>query len=94
MYGQDYDLQNLERTEELFKNLCESTLRDKVIKQLLNIPENERGGLLLFFLAMQIVTTASYDTTVAMVSRINNMKLTDFREIFFTRRAHNSKVPV
>ena len=77
-YGQDYDLQNLEWSEELFKNSCEPSLRDKVVEQSLNIPENERGGPLLFFLAMQIITTASYDTTVAMVSRITNMKLTDF----------------
>lgn len=39
LYGQDYDLQNLELSYDLFESTCETGLRDKITEKTLGIPQ-------------------------------------------------------
>ena len=43
-YGQSYDLQNLQWSQELIKNSCDADLATKVMERLRKIPDEEKGG--------------------------------------------------
>jgi hypothetical protein len=47
-FGQSYDVQDLNWSQELLENSCDSTLRDKVMENLLLYPRNQHGGPLFY----------------------------------------------
>ena len=78
-YGQDYDLQNLEWSQELLENSCESDLREKVMERMQAIPEIERGGPTFFHIMCAVLTSTSEDAVRSLTEKIQNMKLSDFQ---------------
>ena len=78
-YGQGYDVQNLDWTQELFNNSCSADLRDKVNEKVLGVHPFEIAGPLLFFHAMSLITTQTADAVRALTLRVTNLKLGDIQ---------------
>ena len=76
-YGQNYDVQNLDWTQELFNNSCTAELKDKVNEKVLGVHPFEIAGPLLFFHAMTLITTQTADAVRALTLRVTNLKLKD-----------------
>ena len=78
-YGQTYDVQNLDWTQELFNNSCNADLRDKVNEKVLGVHPFEIAGPLLFYHAMTLNTTQTADAVRALTLRVTNLKLGDIQ---------------
>ena len=78
-YGQTYDVQNLDWTQELFNNSCNADLRDKVNEKVLGVHPFEIAGPLLFYHGMSLITTQTADAVRALTLRVTNLKLGDIQ---------------
>ena len=78
-YGQSYDVQNLDWSQELFNNSCNAELRDKVNEKVLGVHPFEIAGPLLFYHAMTLITTQTADAVRALTLRVTNLKLGDIQ---------------
>ncbi len=74
-YGQDYDCENIEWVQELLENSCEPTLSEKVLEQILGIPQVKMGGPTCFSIMMRVITTISEDGIRTLVDKTWNMKI-------------------
>lgn len=78
-FGQNYDVQDLNWSQELLENSCDSTLRDKVMENLLLYPRNQHGGPLYYRIMMGLITTTTAEATRMMITRITTMKIRDIQ---------------
>ena len=78
-YGKDYDVQNLDWSQELFNNSCDTDLRDKVNENVLGVHPFEVAGPLLFFHAMSLITTQTAEAVRALTLRVTSLKLGDIQ---------------
>lgn len=78
-YGKTYDVQNLDWSQELFNNSCNTDLRDKINEKILGVHSFEVGGPLLFYHAMTLITSQTADAVRALTLRVTNLKLTDIK---------------
>ena len=53
-YGQEYDLQDLQWSQELLENSCDEDLRAKIIEKVQAIPDDEMGGAVYYFIMMRL----------------------------------------
>jgi hypothetical protein len=78
LYGQDYDLENLQWSQELLEESCEPSLRDKVLEKAHAIPVIEMGGPTFFLIMAQTIMSLTEKSIRGVVQRIHKMKITDF----------------
>ena len=78
-YGQSYDVQNLDWSQELFNNSCDTDLKDKVNEKVLGVHSFEVAGPLLFFHAMSLITTQTADAVRTLTLRVTNLNLQDIK---------------
>ena len=76
-FGQAYDVQDLNWTQELLENSCDPTLRDKLMEILVLSPRAQHGGPLFYRIMMGLITTTTAEATRMMVTRITTMKIRD-----------------
>ena len=78
-FGQDYDVQDLNWSQELLENSCDATLRDKVMENLAQYPRVQHGGPLFYRIMMGLITTTTAEATRMMITRISTMKIRDIQ---------------
>lgn len=78
-FGQDYDVQDLNWSQELLENSCDAALRDKVMENLALYPRPQHGGPLFYRIMMGLITTTTAEATRMMVTRITTMKIRDIQ---------------
>jgi hypothetical protein len=54
-YGQTYDIQDLQWSQEIVKNSCDGDLATKVMERLRRIPGKEKGGALFYFIMIKLI---------------------------------------
>ena len=74
-YGQDYDLQNLDWTNELMINVCDPILSSKINERLAGYSIKSQGGPLFLYLMLQLIISTSEETSKALLSRLDNLKI-------------------
>jgi hypothetical protein len=77
-YGQDYNLKNLQWSQELLENSCEQNLCDKVMEQMITLPCYEHGGLTFFYLMVMTITSLTEEGARALTIKIWMMMLTKY----------------
>ena len=76
-YGQEYDLQHLEWSTELFENSVDEDLRNKVTEKTFLIREMERGGPLLYYFSIKTILSSTEYSIRSMTTRVAQMKIRD-----------------
>jgi hypothetical protein len=74
-WGQDYDLENINWTQEYLENSCENHLQVKVLEQMNVLPEVQQGGPVFFKIMMKLVTTMTDNAIRALTKRVLNLDL-------------------
>ena len=74
-WGQDFDLENINWTQEYLENSCENDLRVKVLEQMNVLPEVQQGGPVFFKIMMKLVTTTTDNAIRALTKRVLNLDL-------------------
>jgi hypothetical protein len=54
-YGQPYNVQDLQWSQELIKQSCEEDLRIKAMERLRPVPNVKQGGALFYFIMIQLI---------------------------------------
>ena len=74
LYGQSYDLENLDWSKELLECSCEQSLRDKAEERIAHNPEFG-GGPLFFWHLMNLILSSSEQAATTLTERINSLKI-------------------
>ncbi len=77
MWGQDYEIDNLQWTEEVILNSCDETLSNKIKEQYRLLPRIKRGGPTAFFIMMSAIVSSTELATRALLSQLSNMKINE-----------------
>ena len=75
LYGQEYYLQNMEWSADLFESSCDEELRNKVTELTFSVPPEERGGPLLFFYHLHTILSMTEDSIREMTNRVRQTKI-------------------
>ena len=78
LYGQEWDLQNLDWSQELLQESSEVDLANKVQEDLLGVPSEYECGPLYFFYMMKRIISSSEDAVVSLISKVKGMRIMDF----------------
>jgi len=68
LFGQDYNLQNLEWSCKFLEASCSTALANKINKALLKVPDIEKGGPTYFLYMLTTITSLTKDATNALVT--------------------------
>jgi hypothetical protein len=74
-YGQTYDIQDLQWSQEFLENSCEEDLRVKVLERIRSITEVERGGALYYYHMIQLIQTDVERAARGLIDRLEAFKL-------------------
>ena len=72
-YGRDYDLQNLDWSNELLINVCDPILSSKINERLSGYSIKSQGGPLFLYLMLQLIISNSEEMPKALLSRLDNL---------------------
>ena len=75
LYGQKYDLQNLDWSTELLTSSCDSDLSDKVSEKLTKYPISKTGGPLYLWHILNLIISTSEAASKALLDRLENIKI-------------------
>ena len=78
-WGEDFDIENLEWSQELLENSCSEELRNLVSEQMLEINTIYHGGPLFFYLMMKIIIRTTNEATRKLIERIRNLNISNIR---------------
>jgi len=79
IYGKDYHIQNLEWSELFLEQSCEDELKKKVLENMMNVPDLERGGPLFFKIMMNIITSNTEEAIRTLTSKLSTFKITSIQ---------------
>jgi hypothetical protein len=74
-YGQDYDLQDLQWSQELLENSCDEALRAKIIEKLHSIPDDEAGGAVFYYVMMQLIRVDTEKAVRGLLDKIGSLSI-------------------
>ena len=74
-YGQTYDVQNLQWSQELIKNSCDEDLATKVMERLRKIPDEEKGGALFYFIMIKLIQTNTEQAVRVLTEKLEKLSL-------------------
>jgi len=77
-YGQAWDLESLTWSEEFVKNSCDPVLREKVMEQVSQLDELERGGPTFFIVMIKLITTITEEGVRALTAKVATMKINKY----------------
>jgi hypothetical protein len=70
--------QNLAWTQELLLNSCDSTFRSDIEARLMNIPDNEQGGALIYHMLLNSLISSTSEASRGVVRKLESLSVTDF----------------
>ena len=79
VYGQLYQIQNLEWSEIFLKGSCDDVLRKKVMEYLINVPDIEKGGPLFYKVMMMIITSNTKESIRTLTLKVSTFKITSIQ---------------
>jgi hypothetical protein len=74
-YGQEYDLQDLQWTQELLKNSCNKVLRAKIIEKVNYIPDDEMGGAVFYYVMMQLIRIDTKKVVRSLLDKVGSLSI-------------------
>jgi hypothetical protein len=74
-YGQPYDVQDLQWSQELIEQSCEEDLRIKVMERLRPVPDVEQGGALFYFIMIQLIQTDAEQAVRTLTEKLEKLSL-------------------
>ena len=74
-YGQDYNLQNLQWSQEFLSTCCSDKIRNRVNKKLLEISKLHQGGPVFLWHLLRVITTMTKTAATAFIARMTAMTL-------------------
>jgi hypothetical protein len=74
-YGQEYDLQDLQWSQELLENSCDEELRNKIREQLKEIPADEQGGALYYYLMIELIQVDTDNAVRSLTTKLANLDI-------------------
>lgn len=78
-YRQDYDVQNLQWSQEFLEASSEEDLWQKTVEKCLDVPEEEMGGPVFLFIMLTIMTSSTEDAARSMIHHVTRMNLKIFK---------------
>ena len=75
LYGQKYDLQNIDWSAKLLTSSCDSNLADKVLEKLTKYPISKTGEPLYLWLILNLIISTSEKASKALLDRLENIKI-------------------
>jgi hypothetical protein len=74
-YGQTYDIQDLQWSQEMVKNSCDEDLGTKVMERLRRIPDEEKGGALFYFIMIKLIQTDTEQAVRVLTEKLEKLSL-------------------
>jgi hypothetical protein len=74
-YGQTFDIQDLQWSQELLENSCDEDLRIKVLERLRPIPDVEQGGPLFYYMMIQLIQTDAEQAVRTLIDKLEHLSL-------------------
>jgi hypothetical protein len=74
-YGQTYDIQDLQWSQEMVKNSCDEDLATKVMERLRRIPDEEKGGALFYFVMIKLIQTDTEQAVRVITEKLEKLSL-------------------
>jgi hypothetical protein len=74
-YGQTFDIQDLQWSQELIENSCDEDLRIKVLERLRPIPDVEQGGPLFYYMMIQLIQTDAEQAVRTLIDKLEHLSL-------------------
>jgi hypothetical protein len=78
-HGQDYDLQDLQWSQELLENSCDEDLRNKIGEKLREIPSDEHGGALYYYLMIELIQVDTDNAVRSLTTKLANMNIAEMQ---------------
>ena len=78
LYGKDYHAENIKWSGGNILASCDSNLRDKILEEVQDNKTSEKGDPVYFKIIMDFVIATSDTAMRSVVSRINDLQLSDF----------------
>ena len=79
LYGQQWDLENLDWSLDTLESSCETDLANKVQEDMIALSTELESGPMFFFYMMREIISSTEDAVTSMIERIQHMKLTNFK---------------
>ena len=79
LYGQRWDLENLDWSLDTLESSCETDLANKVQEDMISLSKELESGPMFFFYMMREIISSTEDAVTSMIERIQHMKLTNFK---------------
>jgi hypothetical protein len=74
-YGQTFDIQDLQWSQELIENSWDEDLRIKVLERLRPIPDVEQGGPLFYYMMIQLIQTDAEQAVRTLIDKLEHLSL-------------------
>ena len=74
-FGQEYDLQDLQWSQELIENSCDKDLRNKIPEKLKEIPSDKHGGALYYFLMIELIQVDTDNAIRSLTTKLSNLDI-------------------
>lgn len=74
-YGQAYDIQDLQWSQEFLENSCEEDLRIKVLERTRTFPDVEQGGALFYHVMIRLIQSDVERAARGLIVRLEKMTL-------------------
>jgi hypothetical protein len=74
-YGQTYDVQDLQWSQEMVKNSCDKDLATKVMERLRKIPDKEKGDALFYFFMIKLIQTDTEQAVRVLTKKLKKLSL-------------------
>jgi hypothetical protein len=83
-FGQAYDIQDLQWSQELLENSCEEDLRIRVLEHMRNFPDVKKGGALYYYQMIKLIQTDVERGACGLIDQLETFTLKLLSgEIFF-----------
>jgi hypothetical protein len=70
--------QNIAWTQELLLPSCDSTMRSDIEARLMNIPDNEQGGPLIYHMILNSLVSSTSEANRGVIRKLETLSIADF----------------
>ena len=77
-YREEHLVWGLTLTFRLMEQCCEPELRSRVNERFMTIPIEEQGGPTYFKIAMDCITSVSYNISLALINKVDHMRIRNY----------------
>ena len=78
LYAPNHVIEDSNLAAEYLENCCNDTLKAKIDEKISKYPKAERGGVVFYFLLMELISPSLDGAIRTLITGLNSMKLSDF----------------